>query len=119
MLLDNICEMSLDEDTLSTLDALLDGYGPYPQPSDVRAGLTYGFGWSGTLAVPSPQSVAYNVATDNTVGTAVLTEANVAAARHLDRSRSLRHAGSGKPGGTVARASERAFCYRGGDYAGW
>ena len=80
MLLDNICEMSLDEDTLSTLDVLLDGYGPYPQPSDVRAGLTYGFGWSGTLAVPAPQSVAYNVATDNTVGTAVLTESNVGAA---------------------------------------
>jgi hypothetical protein len=46
----------------------------------VRDGVAYGFAWSGTLAVPSPQSVAYNVATDNTVGTAVLTEADVVAA---------------------------------------
>jgi hypothetical protein len=80
MILDDICEMSLDEDTLSTLDVLLDGYGPYPQPSDVRAGVAYGFGWSGTLAVPSPSDVAYGIATDNTVGTAVLTQANVISA---------------------------------------
>jgi hypothetical protein len=80
MILDDICEMSLDEDTLSTLDVLLDGYGPYPQPSDVRAGVAYGFGWSGTLAVPSPSNVAHGAATDNTVGTAVLTEANVVSA---------------------------------------
>jgi hypothetical protein len=73
MILDDICEMSLDEDTLSTLDVLCDGYGPYPQPSDVRAGVAYGFGWSGTLAVPSPWDVAYGIATDDTVGTAVFT----------------------------------------------
>jgi hypothetical protein len=80
MILDNLCELSLDELCLPTLDQLCDGYGPYPQPSDVRAAVVYGFAWSGTLAVPSPQSVAYNVATDNTVGTAVLTEADVVAA---------------------------------------
>ena len=46
-----------------------------PVPSDVRAGTTYGEGGgiTGTLAVPAPSSVAAGVATDNTVGTAVLT----------------------------------------------
>ena len=80
VILDNLCELSLDELCLGTLDQVCDVYGPYPQPSDVRAGARSGFGWSGTLAVPAPQSVTYGTATDNTVGTAVLTEANVAAA---------------------------------------
>jgi hypothetical protein len=46
-----------------------------------RSGTAYGGGsLTGTLAVPSAGSVALGVPTDNTVGTAVLTAANVQAA---------------------------------------
>jgi hypothetical protein len=45
-----------------------------PTESDVREGVTYALGsQTGTLAVPDPASVALNVPTDNTVGTAILT----------------------------------------------
>lgn len=50
----------------------------YPAASNVRSGTSYNFGNTiGTLAVPSPSSVAFGVATDNTTGTAVLTPSDV------------------------------------------
>lgn len=52
-----------------------------PAESDVRQGVVYALGsQEGTLIVPNPANVALNVPTDNTVGTAVLTPANVKAA---------------------------------------
>jgi hypothetical protein len=45
-----------------------------PAESNVRYGTTYALGsQTGTLRVPSPNSVAFGVLTDNTTGTAVLT----------------------------------------------
>jgi hypothetical protein len=45
-----------------------------PVPANVRHGISYAFGtFTGTLKVPSPDSVAKGVPTDNTVGNAVLT----------------------------------------------
>jgi hypothetical protein len=45
-----------------------------PLPSNVRHGVPYALGtFTGTLRVPSPNSVALGVLTDNTVGNAVLT----------------------------------------------
>ena len=45
-----------------------------PIPTNVRDGISYAFGaFTGTLKVPSPNSVALGVPTDNTVGNAVLT----------------------------------------------
>lgn len=45
-----------------------------PAASNVRFGTTYALGTqTGTLRVPSPNSVAFGVLTDNTTGTAVLT----------------------------------------------
>jgi len=45
-----------------------------PVPANVRFGVTYALGTqTGTLRVPSPNSVAFGVLTDNTTGTAVLT----------------------------------------------
>jgi hypothetical protein len=56
--------------------------GGYPVAANVRATIVYGPSneFSGTLVVPSPSSVALGVPTDSTVGTAVLTQANVLAA---------------------------------------
>jgi hypothetical protein len=53
--------------------------GGYPATSNVRSGTIYGPNSenTGTLAVPSPSSVALGVAVDNTIGSAVLTEASV------------------------------------------
>ena len=49
-----------------------------PIPANVRQGVSYALGtFTGTLKVPAPGSVALGVATDNTVGTAVLTPAAV------------------------------------------
>lgn len=49
-----------------------------PIPANVRQGVSYALGtFTGTLAVPSPGSVALGVPTDNTTGTAVLTPAAV------------------------------------------
>jgi hypothetical protein len=49
-----------------------------PAVTDVRFGVTYNAGnLTGTCAVPAASSVAAGVAVDNTVGTAVLTQANV------------------------------------------
>ena len=45
-----------------------------PIPSNVRNGVSYALGtFTGTLKVPNPNSVAFGVETDNTVGNAVLT----------------------------------------------
>lgn len=45
-----------------------------PVPANVRNGVSYALGtFTGTLKVPSPDSVAKGVQTDNTVGTAALT----------------------------------------------
>lgn len=56
--------------------------GGSPVAANVRQGTVYGPSseFTGTLAVASPSSVALGVPTDNTVGTAVLTQANVLAA---------------------------------------
>ena len=56
-----------------------DNTGLGPATNHVRSGVTYS-GMTGTLAVPLPSQVAVGVATDNTVGTAVLTGADIAAA---------------------------------------
>ena len=44
-----------------------------PVITDVRSGVVYGIGdaYTGTLAVPPPESVALNVPTDDTVGSLV------------------------------------------------
>ena len=78
---------------VNTFIVLLDGSGTktlvdtdevtngQPIQSDVRAGVVYDFGnKTGTCAVPLPSQVTAGVAIDNTVGTAVLTTAQVKAA---------------------------------------
>lgn len=56
--------------------------GGYPIAANVRQPTVYGPSneFTGTLAVPSPSSVALGVPTDNTVGTAILTAAAVQSA---------------------------------------
>jgi hypothetical protein len=44
-----------------------------PQQSDVRKGVQYNFGLTGSLEMPDPTTVKLGVAVDNTVGSAVLT----------------------------------------------
>jgi hypothetical protein len=44
-----------------------------PQQTDVRQGVTYNFGLTGSLAMPDPTTVKTGVATDNTTGSAILT----------------------------------------------
>jgi hypothetical protein len=59
---------------------LVDGNasGLMPTVNNVRSGVTYNAGnLTGTCSVPAANSVAAGVAVDNTVGTAVLTQANV------------------------------------------
>ena len=64
--------------TFTTLFTADFGVFGNPAASNVRSGTVYGGGsLTGTLAVPSAGSVALGVPTDNTVGTAVLTAANV------------------------------------------
>lgn len=61
----------LVEYTLATAENL----GSLPANSDVRLGTIFNFGTrTGTCAVPGAASVAVGVPTDNTVGTAVITE---------------------------------------------
>jgi hypothetical protein len=59
--------------------------GGYPIAANVRQPTVYGPSneFTGTLAVPSPSSVALGVPTDNTVGTAILTAAAVRSAMGL------------------------------------
>ena len=59
--------------------------GGYPVVANVRQSTVYGPSneFTGTLAVPSPSSVALGVATDNTVGTAILTASSVRSAMGL------------------------------------
>lgn len=53
----------------------------FPDPSNVRAGVSYGSGsFVGTCAVPAASAVSLGVPVGNTTGTAVLTQANVNAA---------------------------------------
>jgi hypothetical protein len=56
-----------------------DNTGLGPATNHVRSGVTYS-GMTGTLAVPLPSQVAVGVATDHTVGTALLTGEAVATA---------------------------------------
>ena len=50
-----------------------------PDPLDVRQGVSYGGGlFAGLLAMPSPAQVSAGIPVDNTVGTAVLSGADVA-----------------------------------------
>lgn len=52
--------------------------GGQPTPSDVRLGVIYNFGnRTGTCAVPPANSTAFGVPVDNTIGTAVITEAGL------------------------------------------
>ena len=52
--------------------------GGLPSTSDVRFGVTFGYGTvTGTARVPHPNQVTYGVAVDNTFGNAVLTAASV------------------------------------------
>jgi hypothetical protein len=44
-----------------------------PQQTDVRRGVTYNFGLTGSLEMPDPTVVQLGVATDNTTGSAILT----------------------------------------------
>jgi hypothetical protein len=56
--------------------------GGYPATNNVRSQIVYGptSELTGTMAVPSAANTALGVAVDNTVGTAVLTQANVVTA---------------------------------------
>jgi hypothetical protein len=51
-----------------------------PATTDVRSGVAFGSGLTGTAAIPAAGSVALGVPVDATTGTAVLTAANVQAA---------------------------------------
>jgi len=44
-----------------------------PRENNVRRGVTYNFGLTGSLAMPDPTTVKVGVATDNTTGSAILT----------------------------------------------
>ena len=59
-----------------------DNTGLGPATNNVRSGVTYS-GMTGSLQVPLPSQVAVGVPTDNTVGTAALTPADVRAALGL------------------------------------
>ena len=60
--------------TMYSPDTLADS----PIPANVRQGITYALGsQTGTLAVPDPSDVRKNTPTDNTVGTADLTAADM------------------------------------------
>lgn len=48
-----------------------------PQQSDVRKGVQYNFGLTGSLEMPDPSVVQAGVAVDNTVGSAILTAQDV------------------------------------------
>lgn len=55
------------------------GASDYPVNANVRAGTAFNFGSQvGTLAVPPPATVALGIATDNTVGTAAVTQQAIA-----------------------------------------
>ena len=73
--------------------------GGYPIVGNVRQATVYGPSneFTGTLVVPSPSSVALNVATDNTTGTAVLTAAAVEAAVWGATTRTLTSGGGSAP----------------------
>ena len=63
-------DTSLNTYTLVAPNAVVDS----PNPEDVREGTSYALGtYTGSLAVPQPNQVTLGVATDDTVGTAVLT----------------------------------------------
>ena len=86
--------------TLSKTRFALDGLATYvdmftadntglgPTTNNVRSGVTYS-GMTGSLAVPLPSQVAVGVPTDNTVGTAALTPADVATAVWAAASRTI------------------------------
>jgi hypothetical protein len=73
--------------------------GGYPVVANVRQYTVYGpnLEFEGTLAVPTPSSVAVGVNTDNTVGTAVLTGAAAASAVWGADSRTLTSGGGSAP----------------------
>jgi hypothetical protein len=86
--------------TLSKTRFALDGLATYvdmytadntglgPTTNNVRSGVTYS-GMTGSLAVPLPSQVSVGVPTDNTVGTAALTPADVATAVWAAASRTI------------------------------
>lgn len=65
------------KDSLSTSMVILSNTASIPSPSNVRQGVNYTNGNTGTLIVPSPSNVRKGVPTDNTVGTADLTAADM------------------------------------------
>ena len=73
----NVCLMQRSSMTKKTL-VDPSTVGDYPTNANVRLGTQFNFGNNtGTLAVPNPNQVAAGIATDNTVGTAVITEASL------------------------------------------
>lgn len=73
----NVCLMQRSSMTKKTL-VDPSTVGDYPANSNVRLGTVFNFSNNtGTLAVPNPNQVAVGVATDNTVGTAVITAASL------------------------------------------
>lgn len=76
---DSTCQMRESDLTTRTLvDAADLAPTEYPNVSDVRSGTVYGSGtFTGTCNVPAAGSVALGVPVDATVGSAVITAANV------------------------------------------
>lgn len=70
--------------TFVTLTDVTQVAGLLTSVANVRQGTSYNAGGlTGTLAVPNPNQVAVGVSTDNTVGTAVITESSLRAAMGL------------------------------------
>ena len=67
-------DLNLNTTSMVSPDILVD----LPPPSDVRLGTSYGSGnYVGTIAIPPVNRVSAGIAVDNTVGTAILTGADV------------------------------------------
>jgi hypothetical protein len=67
-------DLNLNPTSMLSPNTVLD----LPLPNNVRSGTSYGSGnYIGTLAVPSANRVSAGIAVDNTVGTAILTGADV------------------------------------------
>lgn len=76
--LDNVCIMRRVGTTAKILVDPLNVDGLVPDPSNVRAGVVYGYGnLFGYCIVPAPESVAFGVPVGDGYGTAILTGANV------------------------------------------
>ena len=93
--------------------------GGYPVAANVRQSTIYGPSseFTGTLAVPSPSSVALGVPTDNTTGTAILTAAAVQSALTAQglttaRANNLDNIATAAPAATDVASAVWAFATR-------